>query len=200
MLNTLAKPLRALVFSAGGAALAWLWFNVGWWAPLIAVALVVGASLALQEAGKRLVPVDPERALSYLESRAVGIAAITAAFGAAGIVCTVALTTPDTMVTSTKEIISTLSAAIVAFLSGVAIPSDEADEEIGEHVRELFQSVYVRQSDKPTPGKVQLITGSTAHRAIQSSLDFGLNDWSRANRRKRIELLVKGKETDWVQA
>ncbi len=34
--------------------------------------------------------------------------------------------------------------------------------------------------------------GSVAHRAIQTSMDFGLTDWSRANRRKRIDLLVNG--------
>lgn len=198
MLNTLAKPLRALVFSAGGAALAWLWFNVAWWLPLILVAAVVGASLGLQAYGKSLVPTDPAKALDYLESRAFGIAATTAAFGAVGIVVAVALTTPDSMAESTKQVISTLSAAVVAFLAGVSISADEGDEEVGEYVKEQFQAVYVRKGPKATPRQVQLVPHSAAHRAIHTSLDFGLTDWGKANRRKRIEYLVKGKPTDYA--
>lgn len=198
MLNTLAKPLRALVFSAGGAALAWLWFSVGWLMPVILVALVVGVSLGLQAYGKSLVPTDPQRALDYLESRALGIAAITAAFGAVGIVLAVVLATPDSVPDSTKEIVSTLSAAIVAFLTGVTISADEADDQVGEYVKEQFQAVYVRKSAQATPKQVQLVPYSTAHRAIHSSQDFGLTDWGKSNRRKRIEYLVKGKPADYA--
>jgi hypothetical protein len=198
MLHTLAKPLRALVFSAAGAALAWLWFHVGWWAPTILTVLVVGASLGLQAYGKSLVPTDPRLALAYLESRALGIAAITAAFGAVGIVVAVALTTPDSVADSTKEIVSTLSAAIVAFLAGATISADEADDQVGEYVKEQFQAVYVRQSESATRKQVQLVPYSTAHRAIHSSQDFGLTDWGKSNRRKRIDYLAKGKPADYA--
>lgn len=198
MLNTLAKPVRALVFSLGGAALAWLQFRMGWWTPVLLVALVVGVSLGLQAYGKSLVPTDPQRALDYLESRAIGIAAITAAFGAVGIVVAVVLTTPDSIADSTKEIVSTLSAAVVAFLTGVAISADEADDQVGEYVKEQFQAVYVRRSATATPKQVQLVPYSTAHRAIHSSQDFGLTDWSKTNRRKRIEYLVKGNPDDYA--
>jgi hypothetical protein len=205
MIESLAEPLRALLFTAGGAGLAWLWYQVS---PLAAAGAIGGlflVAVAVQKYGEHLVPTRPRAALTLMETRIAAIAALTAALGAAGIVLTVALATPPGTPTSTEKVIGAASGALVAFLAAVGVSAKDADEAVGNYIRDQFQAVYVREGTKSNPPKdstrrqvdrmVELKTGSPAHRAIHTSIEFGLTDWSASNRRKRIDTLLAGRAT-----
>lgn len=193
MLNTLGPPLRSLGFAAGGAAIAWAWFTLGWWPPVLVVAALFAVAVAVQKRGERLVATAPARALQLMETRIVAVAVLTAASGALALVVTVALVAPAGAAKSTEELLGAVTAAIVAFLSSLFVSADDADDQVGEYIRVRFQSVYVGSGPRAAqPGQVVLRRGSVAHRAVMTSLDYGLVDWSRKNRRRRIDYLVKG--------
>lgn len=184
----LADPLRVLLFTAGGAALAWVGVKQGWWLSVILVVAILGVSLLVQAVGESKVTTDPMRALTLMETRAASIGVLTAAAGALGIVLTVELASGDAEGFD-KELASTVSAALVAFVSAVTLTADKTDAAVGKYIQGVFQSKHARD-DRATEGQVALEKGSDAHLAIMSSAAFGLTDWTSENRRTRIKYLT----------
>lgn len=188
LLAGLAAPVRVLLFTAGGAALAWLGVNLGWGFSAAIVAMILIASLAVQAVGQSKATTDPTRALKLMETRLVSIGVLTAASGALGILLTVELASGDAKGFD-KELASTVSAALVAFVSAITVTADKTDSAVGKYIQGVFQSKYARE-DAAKPGQVALKKGSDAHLAIMSSAAFGLTDWGLENRRTRIKYLT----------
>ena len=188
LLSGLAEPLRVLLFTGGGAGLAWLGAQHGWVLSVVVVVAMLVVSLAVQAVGESLATTDPQRALRLMETRALSIGVLTAAAGALGIVLTVQLTLADARGLD-KELASTVCAALVAFVSAITVTAEKTDAAVGQYVRGVFQSKYAREG-AAEPGQVALTKGSDAHLAIMSSAAFGLTSWNAEDRRTRIKYLT----------
>lgn len=187
-------PVRALLFTLGGAFLAWLWVEVSPAAAVGVVVFVFVVSLGIQKYGEGRVVPDPKQALQLLETRLVSIGVLTAATSALGIVITVELATDATGYE--KQITAVVSGALVAFVSGVTYTSDKVDAAVGKYIAGIFRAAYPRRGqprDISKDPKVvrELDPGSLAERVLASNQAFGLTDWSSENRHKRIEYLVE---------
>lgn len=193
LISGLVDPVRALLFTIGGAAIAWLWSGVGVEVALGVVVALFLLTFGVQKLGENLVATKPEFGMKLMETRVATIGILTAATGAVAIILTVELAS-ESAAGYQKELLSVVSAALVAFITGVSVSPDKADAAVGKYIMNVFQSRYASE-DFAQPGQVALKTGSDAQRAIMSSAAFGLTDWTLDNRRERIQYLVgkKGK-------
>ncbi len=140
---TLRTPLTALLLGGGGALLAWLWYSVAPWAPIVVVGGLTVTAVVVQKVGERTVAANPKRGLALMETRVFSIGALTALAGAVAIVVAVQLAAPEGATESTKQILTTLSTALVGFVSALVISADDVDNAVGDYVKSHFQRVYV---------------------------------------------------------
>lgn len=216
MFAGLRDPLRAMLFTVGGALLAWLWtrnyaaaddvfapiaevvrsifgdsVKVGPTIAIALVAVVLIASLALSGLGKSQVGLNDKRAMTLMETRLVSIGVLTAAGAALGIIASVELATD--VGGYREKLASVVSGAIVSFLAGVTYTADKVDAAVGKYIAAEFQAVYAQSANHRKRATVD--SGSDAQRAIMSSQAFGLVDWTRDNRQARIGYLTE--ENGW---
>lgn len=187
MLSPLTGPLRTFLYAFLGIALAWLGFRVSWWWVAAVVALAWVFVLLTQRLARGWVTVAPLRALRWMELRVVGISITSAAAAAAAIVIGVTLVVPDG--SPSKELMTAVTSAITALVTGVAISADDEDRAIGEFVREQFQQRFVRDTHDPGPGQVSVPVGSEAHLALFTTREYGWEDWTRENRWARVRVV-----------
>jgi len=188
-------PIYAFFLTCAGAGLAALWLVTDRWIIALSVVLALALiSLTAQSVGSRQVKSRPRLALYLLEARAILVGTFTTLAGAAAIILVVKLAVPDGASEETASILGTLSAGLAGFLSTLLITADSMDRHVGDFIRQKFQTTYlgVPPEAPQENGKVGLLRGGSAHRAIQSSVDFGFSDWSRSFRHKRIDKLVEG--------
>jgi hypothetical protein len=191
MLGPITTPLRTLLFASGGAGLAWLWYHWGHWQTALIVVLVWAVLVVVQYVAVQRITTKPMLALRLFELRLLGIAIVSAATAAAVIVVTVSLAAPEGADTATKEMITAATAALTAFISGIAVAAKDADESIGDLVEEQFQSKFVRAPDPAGAGQTQLPAGSDAEKAVFTSYEYGWTDWSKKVRLERVTELDK---------
>lgn len=196
LLGPIVTPLRALAFALGGALLAWTWFNLGPWVPILIVSIVWLLTGALQAYASSQIPTKPLRALKLMEWRLLGIVVVSAAAAALVIVLAVAFTLTDqqeeAISVANREVISAVGAALAAFIGAMSISAEAADEHIGDLVKSTFRQKFVTDAN-PAPGQGRIATnteaGIKADRALNSSMDYGWTDWSRDTRRERVEAI-----------
>lgn len=154
---------------------------------------VLGLTWLLTKLGESLVGSNDSLAMHLMETRLIGIGAMTAALGALGIIIGVELAVPTDATGYSKELLTTVSAALVAFVAGLSVTAEKADAAVGDYIKDVFQRVYARE-DKAKKGQVRLRRGSDAHFAVMSSAAFGLSGWTHDDRWARLEYLsgVKG--------
>ena len=115
------------------------------------------------------------------------------------IIVTVAFTLTDAqkkeLSTSTQEMWAALGAALTAFFAAVAVSGEAVDEGVGDLVKTKLREKFVYDSDRPGKGQVVIDTqtdaGTKADRALNSSEDYGWTDWSRANRKARVDAIAE---------
>ena len=95
MFAVLAQPVRALLFTLGGALLAWLGSSVSLWASVAVAVAVFLLGLAVSGIGRRLVGTNDRLAMRLMETRILSVAALTATLGAVGILVAVELAAPE---------------------------------------------------------------------------------------------------------
>lgn len=194
MIAGFRDPMRALLFTLGGAVLAWLWVDANRVVAVGVVLVVFVVAGGLQKYGEDRAALDPEQSLRMMETRLVSIGVLTAATSALGIVITIELATDATGYE--KQITTVVSGALVAFVSGVTYTADKVDAAVGKYIAAVFQAAYprkgqARDTTKDPKHVRELDPGSIAERALASSHAFGLTDWSYDKRHKRIEYLIE---------
>jgi hypothetical protein len=192
MLAGFRDPLRALLFTLGGAFLAWLWVDVSEILALVLLVLVFVVALSLQKIGEGVVTTAPDLALRLMETRLVSIGVLTAASGALGIIITVEMATDATGYD--KQFATVVSGALVAFIAGITFTADKADAAVGKYIAKVFMAAYVREGAKGGKGapkrQKELKAGSIEERALGTKHAYGLTDWSYENRRLRLDYLT----------
>ena len=193
MFAPFTTPLRTLLFAAGGAGLAWVWYDVSEWFAAFIALLVWLLVLVSQGVADSMVATQPLAALQLFELRILGIAAVSAALAASVIIVTVELAAPDTAGAATKELIAAVTAAVTAFMTGISVSAEDADGSIGDFVKAKFQDRFVAASTtEKRSDQVALPDGSRALKAIYTTYEYGWNDWSKATRKARITALAEG--------
>lgn len=198
LLGPVATPLRSLAFALGGAALAWAWFSIGPFLPILLVFGVWGITIAGQAYASSLITTNPVRALAWFEWRLLGIVVVSAGAAALVIIVTVWFTLDDNqkkeLATSTQQVIAAVGAALTAFIGAVSVTGESADSSVGDLVKTKFRNKFT-VGEPAGAGQVRIDTGTEAgkraDRALYSSKDYGWTDWSRENRRLRAEALGK---------
>lgn len=211
MISIVGTPLRTLTFGLAGAALALFWYKFHPALPTIIVAVVFIAGMFVQKIGEDALPDDPVRAVRWLEWRELSISIMTAALAALAIVVAVEVVSagkaegdaPDVAAQkeALKEIVSAVSAALVAFLAAISVKPEDVDKAVGNHIRSQFHASYGmigQQDDGAKPGqrkrrRILLPQGSRGLDAVYS--EYAWPDWSRESRRKRAEELALELET-----
>lgn len=192
MLAGFRDSLRALLFTLGGAFLAWLWVEVSEVLAIVVLLLVFVVSVALQKAGEGVVTSDPDRALRLMETRLVSIGVLTAASGALGIIITVEMATDA--IGYDKQFVTVVSGALVAFIAGITYTADKADAAVGKYIAKVFMAAYVREGnmggEEAPKRQKELKAGSIEERALGTKHAYGLTDWSYENRRLRLDYLT----------
>lgn len=194
----LSTPVLGFVFAAGGAGLAWLWFNEF---GLVAVTIAAGFLLVgfiLGQWAKVALPKHPVRAVHLMQGQVLAIAAVTATVAAIAIIIGVIVVAPeppkdaaDAVKQASEElkaVITAVSAALAAFITALAVKADDIDTTIGSRVKAMFYEAYPRQGPGPEPaGTIPLPAGSAGERAVYSN--YALADWSRTSRTARAKKL-----------
>jgi hypothetical protein len=192
-MSDLLTPLRTVLFTLSGVGLAWSWYNTNKLIPVAFLAAVWVLAWSSQLRGTAKLPGKPELAVKWLEYRVVGIAAVTAATSALVVIVGVEIAAPEGGDPATKEIVTAVSSALVAFITAVAVKEDDLDNSIGEYIKSKFEAAYpVAAAAEPrVVGKtIQLPLDSAGTTAVYSTMAGGIVDWSRVNRRKRAKNLA----------
>lgn len=204
----LATPLLALAFAAGGAGLAWLWFNkFGYWSIAVVIGFIV-AGYVFGRLGHDALPDHPVRAVKLMEGQVIAIAGLTAAAAGIAIIMGVVIVAPEPAATASAEVkqaaaelkavLSAVATALGAFITSLAFKAENIDTTIGDRVKAMFYDAY--PGANPTPeaaalhvanprGRRTLPAQSRAEQAVYS--DGAIPDWSRANRLLRATWLQK---------
>lgn len=206
MISIVGTPLRTLTFGLAGAALAVLWYKIHPALPAILVAVVLFAGVLVQKIGEDALPEDPVRAVRWLEWRELSISIMTAALAALAIIVAVEVVSagkaegdaPDIAAQkeALKEIVSAVSAALVAFLAAMSVKPEDVDKAVGDHIRSQFHASYGmigQQEDAAKQGqqtrrRILLPQHSEGLDAVYS--EYAWPDWSRENRRERAKALA----------
>jgi hypothetical protein len=192
--SLLGAPLRALVISLVGAALAWAWFDGYWLLAAIGVALLAILGIASQGIGDRFLPENPKRAVAWLNWIALAQTAIAAAGAAAVIIATVALTAPKDASTETQKLLAALSTGVTTFITAALVTRTNPDDDIGSYIQGRFFAHYKVKGDKPSGERTWWFpnddTGKEAQLLVYSSSHRGITGWGREDREKRARLLA----------
>lgn len=215
MIAAVTLPLRALSFALGGAILAYLWFRVGAWLPLVVLAVAVLGGWVLSLLGKSRLPDHPIAALRWFEWRALSIGVIAAVAAGIAIVVGVEITVAsapegeDAVVAAQAEqlkaVVAAVSAALAALVTGLATKPEDLDSAVGAYVKDAFAAAYdVRREPgaagqaRPvfasagawrSDGKILFPSGSDALDAVGST--YAWPDWLKENRTARAEAIAQ---------
>jgi hypothetical protein len=189
MLSTFSTPLRTALFALGGAALAWLWYDVNKALPVVIVLLILVLVGGLQSYASRCVTTQPMRALRLMETRVLGIGVASAAGAALVIIVGVELVAGKGVDSSLKAIVTAATAALSAFITGMTISGEDVDGKIGDYVQSQFQARFTMEGQKDGAGRVALPKGSDALYSVFTFHEHGWTDWSKSTREKRVTVL-----------
>jgi len=191
LLEDLVVPSRALIVAGLGVLIAWLWFNA--WTPMV-IFIIAGLTLLgvlLFLLGKSQLPSHPVRGLWLMEFYVISPSVFAAVAAGAIIVITVTLSAPEGATNETKQLLTALTTAISAFLSGsfISWTEDKDDSSLANRIQTVFQSKYKRfDSSKPPEGGVKYFRAeSLGERWVYSEGVKGVEGWGGRARRKRAK-------------
>lgn len=191
MLGPLATPLRTMLFAAGGAGLAWLSYNTHPAFPIVLVAVCWAVVLVTQWAANTMLRTQPVAALQLYEFRLLGIALVSAAAAAAVIIIAVELAAPKGADAATKEMITSATAALTAFITGVTVSAEDSDSSIGDFIRDRVRECYVAANADDIPADAVVVEpGTKAWKAVYTTFEYEWTDWTSSNRKARINALA----------
>jgi hypothetical protein len=188
----LASPLRALAVGLAGVGLAWLWYNGQ---PVLALGVAVvaaGLGLVLDALGRALLPRSPVVAVRFLEWWILTPAALAALASGVVVFVTVALAVPEDseLGSDAKELISTLTTGVTAFITAAFISwaGDDADSKSADHIKSVFHEKYKREGTTTPGGGVELFPAdSPGERWVYSHEYGGIEGWGKAARLRRAK-------------
>ena len=87
-----------------------------------------------------------------------------------------------------KEVVTQVSAALTALISGLVVATKDADETLGKRIAKEFQARFtvVGQEEE---GKTALKADSPSLLAVFTRYENGWTDWSKDNRDARVASL-----------
>lgn len=202
-LEDLTVPARALIVAGLGVFLAWLWFNA--WTPIVifVVIAIILLGVLLFALGKSQLPHHPVRGLALMEFYVISPAMFAAVAASAVIVVTVALSPQKNATTDDKELLTSLTTAITAFLTGgfISWTEDKDGSTLAKRIQKAFRSKYKRFDPNQTPekGVKYFRAESIGERWIESFEVKGVEGWDGKARRKRalgLALEMKSGDSD----
>lgn len=180
MIGPIRTPLLTAVYALIGVGAAVLWIRFGlWWFVILATVCAMAAAVAIERLADKNVTAMPTMALSLYEARAGVVGVVSALVG--GLVVLVTLWAAELAGSSDpdKTLVTTATAALTSLISGVFVSVKDTDEAVGKHVRDEFRTRFEEDARIPKQSDVE--------KAIYTDYEGGWTDWSRANRKKRIE-------------
>lgn len=211
----LSAPLLGFLFAAGGAGLAWLWFEGQGYAAALIIAILILSGYLFGKFAQASLPAKPVRAVQLMEGQVLAIAALTAAAAATAIVIAIAFVPADVSDSATEEVkqaaaqskavMTTLATALAGFVTSLAVKAEDIDTTIGSRVKAMFYDAY--PGENPTTDALNSIAanqrvrhtvsaGSAAEAAVYS--DGAIPDWNRENRLLRATRLQQALEAESV--
>lgn len=171
------EAVVAMCVALAGAGMAFLWFYVAWWIPVVVVVLVATAGLILRQSGPGRVAIAPRTAMRLMEWQILLPGSLAAAGAAAIVVIEIYLQTEESWSDEAKGIVTALSAAITAAIGALLVKGAETYDQswLAPKIQEAFEENLANKFAAGTPGDLALYN-------LQG-------DWGRADRRTRLEAI-----------
>ncbi|SRR6266545_451903 len=179
----LLKAIPGLLVALAGVGLAWLAFRQSLWLAAVIVAVPIAFGLGTFWWGKRLLARHkPVEALKFMEWGVLVPGTVVAVVAGLLIGAGVFLEPAEGASVETKKLLAASLAAIGGFLTASFIKSgEEADAQwTGVLIKAAFEDVY----------RDSFPQGSDAWKALYTESWRGLTGWSRAERRRRAEIIA----------
>lgn len=191
----LPRPFLALMVALGGVTLAWVWINEENHSCAIGV-IIVGMLLGrgCEWTGILLLPKYPKQALYFMEFSVISPALVAAVASGAIVLISIALSPPEGVSVETKQVLTTLSAGISAFLTAgfLGWTGEKGDSKLANRIRGKFQEKYQRHIPQATKilGVHYFKADSPGERWVYSGAYRGISGWGREARKKRAQGLA----------
>jgi hypothetical protein len=183
----MTQLLLTLVIGLAGVAGAWLYFQFGFVAPVLAVLPMAIVGLVADRIGQAKVAHNPPGALPWLEAWVL-LPAVVAGLGAAVVLTVTILLTPESTTPSPgKELITQAITLITAFIVAAVVKQmDDADKLVSGHVKDAF----IRELNSKIPQD-----NTEARRALQApQFNQDVDGWGWEARRARARVLARALE------
>lgn len=188
MLAPLRVPLATAAYTLVGVLLATFWFDGVRWPVWGTAVLAILLALALTPVARSLITSRPLAALRVFESYSWVNGLLTAVATSVTVLVTVSLTAAAGKDDPVKEVVTQVSAALTALISGLVVATKDADETLGKRIAKEFQAKFtvVGQEEE---GKTALKADSPSLLAVFTRYENGWTDWSKDNRDARVASL-----------
>ncbi|MER6628984.1 hypothetical protein ABT301_12165 [Streptomyces sp. NPDC000987] len=161
--------------------LAFFWFYVSVWSPVLLAAVVGLLGWGLFRVGRSKVSENPVKALRLMEWRILLPGSLAAAASAAIILVEFYLQAKEGWSDQDKRIVAAFSTAITTCLGALFVKGAESYDKswIAQQIRQCFQDVFANSFPR----------GSEADLAVNEE-----SDWDPADRRERVQRIAQGLE------
>jgi len=199
VIGPLLTPLLTAIYALTGVAIAAYWYSGEREAIPIGAVLVAVLAFLCWLLARHWVTRRPRTAVTLYELLGLLVSLVSAIIGGIAVVLTITFTGLAGTAEPQKTLITSLSAALTALLTGVFVSVKELDDAIGKMVAKEFKSRYwqsaglkdsqIAEKRRRHPTLFEVPNLSPAITAVEAEWDSDWTDWSRDARRERAKVI-----------